>query len=184
MTGAITEKKLFLLDAFALIYRSYFAFSKNPRINSKGQNTSAAFGFTNTLHDVINKEKPTHIAVVFDAPGGSFRNEDFVEYKAHREEMPEDIRSMLDEIKEIIKGFNIPTYSLSGYEADDIIGTIAKGAEKEGYTVFMMTPDKDFAQLVSDNIFMYKPARSGKAPEIIGIPEVQQIFEIEKPEQV
>jgi len=180
-----SDKKLFLLDAFALIYRAYFAFAKNPRVNSKGQNTSAAFGFTNVLIDIIKKEKPTHIAVVFDAPGGATnRTADFEHYKAHREEMPEDIRSMIDPIKEIIKAFHIPIVMLEGYEADDLIGTLAKMAEKEGFTTYMMTPDKDFAQLVSENIFMYKPGRGGDPPSILGVPEVCEKFEVTDPLQV
>ncbi len=180
-----SDKKLFLLDAFALIYRAYFAFAKNPRINSKGQNTSAAFGFTNVMLDIINKEQPTHIAVVFDAPGGATnRTADFEHYKAHREEMPEDIRSMIEPIKEIIKAFHIPIVMLEGYEADDLIGTLAKMAEKEGFTTYMMTPDKDFAQLVSENIFMYKPGRGGDPASILGIPEVCEKFEVTDPLQV
>ncbi|MFT5581689.1 MAG: DNA polymerase-1 [Psychromonas sp.] len=179
------DKKLFLLDAFALIYRAYFAFAKNPRVNSTGQNTSAAFGFTNALLDILQKEKPTHIAVVFDAPGGATnRMEDYAEYKAHREEMPEDIRSMIEPIKEILKAFHIPVLLLSGFEADDLIGTLAKKAEKEGYTTYMMTPDKDFGQLVSEKIFMYKPGRGGNPPSIMGIPEVCEKFEVEDPLQV
>ncbi|TNE56207.1 MAG: DNA polymerase I [Bacteroidetes bacterium] len=179
------DKKLFLLDAFALIYRAYFAFAKNPRINSKGQNTSAAFGFANALIDVIRKEKPTHIAVVFDAPGGATnRQQDFADYKAHREEMPEDIRSMIEPIKKIVESFRIPILLKEGFEADDIIGTLAKKAEQEGFTTYMMTPDKDFAQLVSEHIFMYKPGRGGNPPAIWGIPEVQEKFEVEDPLQV
>ncbi len=179
------DKKLFLLDAFALIYRAYFAFAKNPRMNSKGQNTSAAFGFTNAMIDIIKKEKPTHMAVVFDAPGGATnRMEDFADYKANREEMPEDIRSMLEPIKEIIKAFKIPMLLLEGYEADDIIGTLAKMGEKEGFQTYMMTPDKDFAQLVSENIFIYKPGRGRDPAKILGIPEVQEKFEVETPDQV
>ncbi|MCB9225370.1 MAG: DNA polymerase I [Crocinitomicaceae bacterium] len=177
-------KKLFLLDAFALIYRAYYAFIKNPRINSKGQNTSAAFGFTTALLDVINKEKPTHIAVVFDAPEETNRQVEYSDYKANREAMPEDIASMLDPIKEIVHAFRIPLLIYPGYEADDIIGTIAKKAEQHGFLTYMMTPDKDYAQLVSDNIFMYKPAKSGKPAEIWGIPEVQEKFEVRTPEQV
>ena len=139
-----------------------FAFAKNPRVNSKGQNTSAAFGFTNALIDILNKEKPTHIAVVFDPPGGATnRNVDFADYKAHREEMPEDIRSMIEPIKRIIEAFRIPTYMVEGYEADDLIGTLAKQAEKAGFVTYMMTPDKDFGQLVSEHIFIYKPGRGG-----------------------
>jgi DNA polymerase-1 len=179
------EKKLFLLDAFALIYRAYFAFAKNPRINSKGQNTSAAFGFTNVLIDVINKEKPTHIAVVFDAPGGATnRTADYEHYKAHREEMPEDIRNMIEPIKEIIRAFHIPILLLEGFEADDLIGTLAKRAEEEGFITYMMTPDKDFAQLVSENIFIYKPGRGGDPAQILGIPEVCEKFEVNDPSQV
>jgi DNA polymerase-1 len=179
------DKKLFLLDAFALIYRAYFAFSKNPRVNSKGENTSAAFGFTTALLDILKKEKPSHIAVVFDAPGGATnRQEDYAEYKAHREEMPEDIRNMIDPIKEIVKAFKIPLLLKKGFEADDVIGTLAKVAEKEGFTTYMMTPDKDFAQLVTENTFMYKPGRGGKPAEIWGIDQVKEKFEVEEPNQV
>lgn len=177
-------KKLFLLDAFALIYRAYYAFIKNPRVNSKGQNTSAAFGFTNAMLDIIKKENPTHFAVVFDSPGLTKRAEEFEDYKAHREAMPEDIASMIEPIKDIVRAFNIPILISPGDEADDIIGTIAKKAEKEGYRTYMVTPDKDFAQLVSENIFMYKPSRGKKPIEIWGIPEVQEKFEVEHPEQV
>lgn len=179
------DKKLFLLDAYALIYRAYFAFAKNPRVNSKGQNTSAAFGFTNVLIDVIKTEKPTHLAVVFDPPGGSTqRQADFEAYKAHREEMPEDIRSMIQPIKRIIEAFNVPILEVNGYEADDVIGTLAKIAEKKGYTTYMMTPDKDYGQLVSENIFMYKPGRGGAPAEIMGVKEVCEKFEVENPLQV
>ena len=179
------DKKLFLLDAYALIYRAYFAFAKNPRVNSKGQNTSAAFGFTNVLIDVIKNEKPTHLAVVFDPPGGStHRIADFEAYKAHREEMPEDIRSMIQPIKQIIEAFNVPILELNGYEADDVIGTLAKIAERKGYTTYMMTPDKDYGQLVSENIFMFKPGRGGNPPEIMGVKEVCEKFEVTDPMQV
>lgn len=178
------DKKLFLLDAFALIYRAYYAFIKNPRVNSHGQNTSAAFGFTNVLLDLLKKENPTHIAVVFDSPGLTKRAEEFEDYKANREAMPEDIASMIEPIKEIVRAFNIPILISPGDEADDIIGTIAKKAEKAGFYTYMMTPDKDFAQLVSDHIFMYKPGRGGKPAEIWGVPEVLENFEIERPEQV
>jgi DNA polymerase I len=179
------DKKLFLLDAYALIYRAYFAFAKNPRVNSKGQNTSAAFGFTNVLIDVIKNEKPTHLAVVFDPPGGSVhRQTEFEAYKAHREEMPEDIRSMIQPIKRIIEAFNVPILEVNGYEADDVIGTLAKIAEKRGYTTFMMTPDKDYGQLVSENIFIYKPGRGGAPAEILGVKEVCEKFEVENPLQV
>lgn len=179
------EKKLFLLDAFALIYRAYFAFAKNPRINSKGQNTSAAFGFVNVLIDILQKEQPTHIAVVFDAPGGATnRMVDFAEYKANREEMPEGIRTMIQPIKDIIEAFRIPSLLLEGYEADDIIGTLAKRAEEEGFVTYMMTPDKDFGQLVSENIFIYKPGRGGDPASILGVKEVCEKFEVENPLQV
>jgi DNA polymerase I len=179
------EKKLFLLDAYALIYRAYFAFAKNPRVNSKGQNTSAAFGFTNVLIDVIKNEKPTHLAVVFDPPGGStHRIADFEAYKAHREEMPEDIRSMIQPIKQIVEAFNVPILELAGYEADDVIGTLAKIAERKGYSTYMMTPDKDYGQLVSENIFMFKPGRGGNPPEIMGVKEVCEKFEVNDPMQV
>jgi DNA polymerase-1 len=184
MLTPVKDKKLFLLDAFALIYRAYFAFSKNPRINSKGQNTSAAFGFTNALIDVLKKEEPTHIAVVFDPPGGSMRNVDYEQYKAHRDEMPEDIRSMIEPIKKIIQAFNIPTLQVKGYEADDVIGTLAKEAEKQGFTTFMMTPDKDFGQLVSDHIFMFRPPRGGGPAEIWGVNEICEKFGVENPLQV
>lgn len=180
-----TDKKLFLIDAYALIFRAYFAFAKNPRINSKGQNTSAAFGFTNALLDVLNKEKPTHIAVVFDPPGGStVRKEEFAEYKAHREETPEGIISMVEPIKEIIRSLCIPIIEIPGYEADDVIGAIAKKAEQDGYTTYMMTPDKDFGQLVSEKIFMYRPGRGGNPAEVWGIKEVCEKFEVDNVLQV
>ena len=185
MLSAEHPKKLFLLDAYALIYRAYFAFSKNPRVNSKGQNTSAAFGFTNVLIDVIKNEKPTHLAVVFDPPGGSaHRQEEFAAYKAQREEMPEDIRSMIHPIKQIVESFNVPILEVPGFEADDVVGTVAKMAEKRGFTTYMMTPDKDYAQLVSEHIFMFKPGRGGNPPEILGVKEVCEKFEVERPEQV
>lgn len=179
-----TDKKLFLLDAYALIYRAYFAFSKNPRINSKGMNTSAIFGFVNTLLDVLQKEKPTHIAVVFDPPSPPKRAEDFEGYKANREETPEDIKRSVPYIMKIIEGFKIPILMEDGYEADDVVGTIAKKAEKEGFTTYMMTPDKDFGQLVSENIFMFKPSRMGNGAEVWGVNEVLEKFEIKNPLQV
>ena len=178
------SRKIFLLDAFALIYRSYFAFAKNPRINSKGMNTSAMFGFTNTLLEILDKEKPSHIAVVFDPPGDTVRHEEFTEYKANRDEMPEDIRISIPWIKRIIEAFNIPVLMAAGYEADDVIGTLAQKAEKEGFITYMMTPDKDYGQLITENIFMYRPARGGGGPEIWGIPEVCEKFEIKEPLQV
>ena len=178
------HKKLFLLDAFALIYRAYFAFGNNQRYNSKGQNTSAILGFTNTLVEILNKEKPTHIAVVFDAPTITNREVEFSDYKANREAMPEDIRSAIPYIKEIIEGFKIPILQRDGFEADDVIGTLAKKAEQAGYITYMMTPDKDFGQLVSENIFIYKPAKSGNPPEIMGVREVCEKFEVQNPLQV
>ncbi len=179
------DKKLFLIDAYALIFRAYFAFAKNPRINSQGQNTSAAFGFTNSLIDILKNEKPSHIAVVFDPPGGSLtRKEDFPEYKAHRDETPEGILTMIQPIKDIIAAFNIPIVQVNGYEADDVIGCLAKKAEKEGFITYMMTPDKDFGQLVSENIFMYKPGRGGKPAEVWGIPEILEKFDVQNVMQV
>jgi DNA polymerase-1 len=179
-----SQKRLFLLDAYALIFRGYYAFIKNPRINSKGMDTSAIMGFMNSLMDVIKREKPDHLAVAFDKGGSDYRLEMFQEYKANRDETPEAIKIAVPYIQEILKAMHIPIMELPGYEADDLIGTLAKQAEKEGYQVFMVTPDKDFAQLVSENIFMYRPARMGNDIEIWGIPEVQQKFEVERPEQV
>lgn len=173
-----TDKKLFLLDAFALIYRAYFAFSNNPRVNSKGLNTSAIFGFCNTLLEIINKEKPTHMAVVFDTDAPTTRHEEFEAYKANREEMPEDLRTAIPYIIDLIKGFNIEVIGLPGYEADDIIGTLARKAETLGYTTYMMTPDKDYGQLVDNNTFIYKPARLGNGAEILGQEEICKKWEI------
>ena len=177
-------KKLFLLDGMALIYRAHFALSKNPRFTSTGINTSAVMGFANTLMEVLKKEKPSHIAVVFDTEAPTERHTDFVAYKAHRESMPEDLSAALPYIFRLIEGFNIPVITKDGFEADDIIGTLAKEGEKAGFTVFCMTPDKDFAQLVSENIFIYKPARMGNEMEIMGVPEVLAKWEIENVEQV
>ena len=185
MLSPAAPKKLFLLDAFALIYRAYFAFAKNPRVNSKGQNTSAAFGFTNVLIDVIKNEKPTHLAVVFDPPGGSaHRQEQFEAYKAQREEMPEDIRSMIQPIKRIVEAFNVPILEVAGFEADDVVGTIAKIADQRGFITYMMTPDKDYCQLVTETAFIYKPGRGGNPPEILGVKEVCEKFEVQNPSQV
>jgi DNA polymerase-1 len=178
------QKRLFLLDAYALIFRGYYAFIKNPRINSKGFNTSAIMGFTNSLFDVIRREKPDHLAVCFDKDGSEARTEMFSDYKANRDETPEPIRESIPVIQEILRAMHIPVVECAGMEADDIIGTLAKQAEKENYKVYMVTPDKDFAQLVSENIFMYRPARMGNGIEIWGIPEVQKKFEVERPEQV
>ncbi len=177
------KKRLFLVDAYALIFRGYYAFIKNPRINSKGLDTSAIMGFMNSLLDVIKRENPDHLAVCFDKGGSEARNELFPEYKAHRDETPEAIRIAVPYIERILKAMNIPIMVKEGFEADDIIGTLAKKAEKQGYKTYMVTPDKDFAQLVSDNIFMYKPGFKG-GYETWGIPEVQKKFEVERPEQV
>ena len=179
-----TQKRLFLLDAYALIFRGYYAFIKNPRINSKGLDTSAIMGFMNSLMDVIKREKPDHLAVAFDKGGSDLRNDIFPEYKANRDATPDAIKIAVPYIQDLLKAMHIPIIEVKGYEADDLIGTIAKQAEKQNYKVFMVTPDKDFAQLVSENIFMYKPARMGNGIEIWGIPEVLEKFEIERPEQV
>ena len=178
------QKRLFLLDAYALIFRGYYAFIKNPRINSKGMDTSAIMGFTNSLLDVIKREHPDYLAVCFDKGGSATRTEMFTDYKANRDETPEAIRVAVPYIQQILEAMHIPVVVKEGYEADDIIGTLAKQAEKEDYQVFMVTPDKDFAQLVSENIFMYRPARMGNGIEIWGIPEVKEKFEVEHPEQV
>jgi DNA polymerase-1 len=180
----MSKNRLFLLDAYALIFRGYYAFIKNPRINSKGMDTSAILGFTNSLFDVIKKERPDHLAVAFDKGGSKFRNDIFADYKANRSETPEAIKIAVPYIQKLLKALHIPIIELEGYEADDIIGTLAKQAEKESFEVFMVTPDKDFAQLVSENIFMYRPARMGNGIEIWGIPEVQEKFEITHPGQV
>ncbi len=177
------SKNLYLLDAYALIYRSYYAFIKNPRFNSKGQNTSAIYGFTNTLIDLIKKENPSHIAVVFDPPYPTFRHEMYKEYKANREATPEDIKKSIPIIKEIITGFNIPVIEVARYEADDTIGSLAKLAEKQGFQTYMMTPDKDYMQLISDNIFMLKPARGGNDAEIVDRQKVCEKFKIDDPVQ-
>jgi len=178
------EKKLYLLDAYALIFRAYYAFIKNPRINSKGLNTSAVLGFTNTLLDILNNHKPTHIAVVFDFPAATLRTQEFAAYKANRQETPEDIKKSVPIIMDIIRAFQIPILMKEGYEADDVIGTLSVKAEEAGFTTYMMTPDKDFGQLVTDKVFMYKPARMGKPAEILGVKEICENFEVEHPKQV
>ena len=180
----MSKKRLFLLDAYALIFRGYYALIKNPRINSKGEDTSAIMGFMNSLFDVIKREQPDHLAVCFDKGGSSERTELFPAYKANRLETPDAIRLAVPYIQEILRAMHIPVVVLEGLEADDIIGTLAKQAEKEDYQVFMVTPDKDFGQLVSENIFMYRPARMGNGIEIWGIPEIQKRFGVERPEQV
>jgi len=178
------NKKLFLLDAMALVFRAYFAFSNNHRVNSKGLNTSAMFGFTNTLNEILKKEKPTHIAVVFDTAAPTFRHDSFETYKANRDEMPEDLAIAIPYIKKIVECFNIPVYELDGFEADDIIGTFSVLAEKAGFETFMMTPDKDYGQLVTEHVHIYKPARLGNGAEILGVKEICEKFGIERPEQV
>ena len=178
------QKKLFLLDAFALVFRAYYALIRNPRITSKGRNTNAQFGFTNTLIDLIKNQNPTHMAVCFDTHAPTERHTDFADYKANRQETPEDILSAVPDIKKIIEGFNIPVIAIDGYEADDVIGALAKQAEKEGYEVFMVTPDKDYGQLVSDNIKIYKPPYQGGTIEIMGPKEVCAKWGIKNVSQV
>lgn len=178
------SKKLFLLDAMALIYRAYFALNKNPRINSKGLNTSAVLGFANTLFEVLRTENPSHIGVAFDTIAPTARHIEFTDYKANREKMPEDIGISIPIIQNLLHAMNIPVLFVDGYEADDVIGTLAKKAEQQGFTTFMMTPDKDFGQLVSENIFMYKPSRMGNGVEVMGIAEVCTRFGIQRPDQV
>ena len=177
-------EKLFLLDAYALIYRAYYAFIKNPRINSKGFNTSAIMGFVNTLEDVLKKENPTHIGIAFDPAGPTFRHEAFEQYKAQREETPEAIRLSVPIIKDIIRAYRIPVLEVSGYEADDVIGTLATEAGKRGITTYMMTPDKDYGQLVSENVFMYRPKYGDKEFEVMGVNEIKAKFDIDSPSQV
>ncbi|WP_247235359.1 DNA polymerase I [Telluribacter sp. SYSU D00476] len=177
-------QKLFLLDAMALIYRAHFAFIKNPRITSKGMNTSAVFGFTNTLLEVLQKEKPTHLGVAFDTPKPTFRHVQFEAYKAQREAQPEDISIAIPYVKKLVQAMNIPLLLLDGYEADDVIGTIAKQAARQDFEVFMMTPDKDFGQLVEEHVYIYKPAFMGKGAEKLGVKEVLERWEIERIEQV
>lgn len=178
------NSKLFLLDAYALIYRAYYAFIKNPRINSKGFNTSAILGFVNTLEEVLKKENPTHIGVAFDPPGPTFRHEAFEQYKAQREETPEAIRLSVPIIKDIIKAYRIPILEVAGYEADDVIGTLATEAGNQGITTYMMTPDKDYGQLVTDHVFMYRPKYGDKEFEVMGVEQVKAKFDIQSPAQV
>ncbi|MCF8345667.1 MAG: DNA polymerase I [Bacteroidales bacterium] len=177
-------KKLFLLDSYALIFRSYYAFINNPMKNAEGVNTSTVFGFTLTLDELMRKEAPSHIIAAFDASGPTFRHEMYQPYKANRDATPEEIKKAIPWIKELLNAYQIPILEKLGYEADDIIGTVAKAAEKEGFEVYMVTPDKDFAQLVSEKIFIYKPGRSGKPAEILGVPEIRDKFQINDPEQV
>jgi len=180
----MSDKRLFLLDGHALVYRAHFAFISRPLINSKGLNTSAVTGFTRTLWDLMQNEKPTHLAVVFDPTGPTFRHEMYTEYKANREEQPDDIRIAIPYIHRMLEAWHIPVISVDNYEADDVIGTLAKQAEKEGYTVYMVTPDKDFGQLVSEKIFLYKPSRQGNGVEIMGIDEICRKWQIDRVDQV
>jgi DNA polymerase-1 len=177
-------KKLFLLDAYALIFRAYYAFIKNPRITSGGLNTSAIFGFLLSLEEVLQKQKPTHIAVVFDTPTPTFRHEMFKDYKANRDETPEDIKKAVPYIKKLIEAYKIPAIACPGFEADDVIGTLARKASGRGFVTYMMTPDKDFAQLVSENVFMFKPSRSGNESVLWGVEDIKREFCVERPEQV
>ena len=179
-----TEKKLFLLDAYALIYRAFFAMNKNPRLNSKGVNTSAVMGFLNSLYEILQKEKPTHIGVAFDVAGTAQRQAEYSEYKANREKMPDDLRDAIPYIIRLIEAFNIPVYGVEGYEADDVIGTLSKKAEQQGFITYMMTPDKDFGQLVTDKILLYKPAKFGEPAQIWGPKEVCERYGIQEPKQL
>ena len=176
--------KLFLLDAYALIYRAYYAFIKNPRINSKGLNTSAIMGFVNTLNEVLTKEKPTHVGVAFDPTGPTFRHEAFPEYKAQREACPEDIKRSVPVIKDILRAYRIPILEADGYEADDVIGTLATKAGQAGVQTFMLTPDKDYGQLVGPNVWMYRPRYGDAGYEVMGPDEVKAKYGIASPTQV
>ncbi len=178
------EKKLFLLDAYALIYRAFFAMNKNPRINSKGLNTSAIMGFLNSLYEILKNEKPTHIGVAFDVAGTAQRQEEYSEYKANREKMPDDLRESIPYIIKLIEAFNIAIYGVEGYEADDVIGTLSKKAEQQGFITYMMTPDKDFGQLVTDKILLYKPAKFGEPAQVWGPKEVCERYGIQEPKQL
>jgi DNA polymerase-1 len=177
-------KKVFLLDAYALIFRAYYALIRSPRLTSKGKNTNAQFGFTNTLIELITKQKPSHLAVCFDTAAPTERHTDFVDYKANRQETPEDISAAIPDIREIIQGFNVPIMELDGYEADDVIGTLSKQAALAGYEVYMVTPDKDYGQLVSDKIKIYKPGYQGGDVEILGPEEVCAKWNIKEVTQV
>ncbi|MEL7220807.1 MAG: 5'-3' exonuclease H3TH domain-containing protein, partial [Bacteroidota bacterium] len=180
----MSEKRLFLLDGHALVYRAHFAFINRPLINSKGFNTSAITGFTRTLWDIMRKQNPTHLAVAFDPSGPTFRHEMMESYKANREEQPDDIRASFPYIHQILQAFKIPIITIDNYEADDVIGTLAKQAEQEGFEVYMVTPDKDYGQLVSENIFMYKPSRKGDGIDILGVPEICEKWDIQNVDQV
>ena len=173
-----------MLDAYALIYRAYYAFIKNPRVNSKGQNTSAIFGFVNTLEDVLRKENPSHIAVAFDPPGPTFRHTEFEAYKAQREATPEDIKASVPIIKKILEAYNIPVLEKEGFEADDVIGTIAKQVDKNVFDVYMMTPDKDYGQLVEPNVFIYKPKYGSNDFDVLDDKKVMEKYSLTNPSQM
>lgn len=180
----MARQKLFLLDAYALIYRAYYAFIKNPRINSQGQNTSAIFGFVNTLEEVLKKENPSHIAVAFDPPGPTFRHTKFEAYKAQREATPEDIKASVPLIKKILEAYNIPVLEKEGFEADDVIGTLAKKTDKDKFDVYMMTPDKDYGQLTEKHVFIYKPKHGSSEFEILDDKKVMEKYHISHPSQI
>ena len=177
-------KKLFLLDGMALVYRAHFAFATRPILTSKGVNTSALYGFTNTLLDIVKSGEPTHLAVAFDTQAPTQRHVDYPEYKAQREEMPEDLSAALPHVRRMIEAFNIPVLMCDGFEADDIIGTLVRRAEPEGFESYMVTPDKDFGQLVSEKTFIYKPSRMGEGVDVLGVPEVLAKWGIQRPAQV
>src|SRR6266436_5086712 len=177
-------KKLFLLDGMALVYRAHFALISRPIFSSKGVNTSALYGFTQTLLEILKNQQPTHIAVAFDTDAPTQRHTDFADYKATRQAMPEDLVQALPHVRRMLEAFRIPVLICDGYEADDIIGTLVRRAEKEGFKSYMVTPDKDFAQLVDENTFLYKPSRMGEGVEVMGVPEIQKRWGVEKPEQV
>jgi len=177
-------KKLFLLDGMALVYRAHFALVARPIFTSKGVNTSALYGFTQTLLEILKNQQPTHIAVAFDTDAPTQRHVEFADYKATRQAMPEDISQALPHVRRMLEAFNIPVLICDGYEADDIIGTVVRRAEREGFKCYMVTPDKDFGQLVNENVFVYKPSRMGDAVEIMGLPEIQKRWGVQRPEQV
>ena len=177
-------KKLFLLDGMALVYRAHFAFISRPILTSKGVNTSALYGFTQTLLDILKNQQPTHLAVAFDTAAPTQRHVEFADYKANRQEMPEDLSAALPHVRRMVEAFNVPVLICDGYEADDIIGTLVRRAEKEGFQSYMVTSDKDFGQLVTPNTFIYKPGRSGEEVEILGLPEIQSRWGVQRPEQV
>ena len=178
------DKKLFLLDGMALVYRAHFALITRPILTSKGVNTSALYGFTQTLLDILKNQQPTHIAVAFDTDAPTHRHTEYPEYKGTRQEMPEDLSLALPHVRRMIEAFNIPVLSCDGYEADDIIGTLVQRAEREGFQSYMVTPDKDFGQLITEKTFMYRPSRAGDGVEILGLPEIRARWGIERPEQV